>query len=423
MMNIRFNMGGNNMTIIVGVGELGKKVKKNFLNNEKDIVWYDNDRRKWGRIIENIKVITLDELLYEVKKGDNKIIVGVEKPSLLHFIKDLKPICSVWHLTSNDELEEFDINSIEAFKYENAKEVGEKNLAQYKKRLEELKKENNIKKYNHALDYIEWKSMHLSQPEISSIEFTNNCNLQCPNCPNSTLSFHKGYITDEIFETALKYIPPYKNETVAVHCMGEPLLHPKIFTYLNMMAEIGINIMMSTNGLLLDKEKSEVLLDILSKVDKSVLYISFHTKKSVENWFNFLKIYKKDPAYNKIYFCGQVLEHNAEQAHNWLKDIGIKDIYDNPNIRHITSHSWGGNVAERRKVYSDIEVRNRIRNCYYLRNRKVAVMWDGTLRGCCYDSNATQKCGNIFDYGNSDINPFGYDLCKCCDPDWITNYQ
>ena len=61
MTNIRLNMEGNDMTIIVGVGETGKKIKKLFLENEKNIVWYDNDRRKWGRTIENIKVITLDK--------------------------------------------------------------------------------------------------------------------------------------------------------------------------------------------------------------------------------------------------------------------------------------------------------------------------------------------------------------------------
>lgn len=56
------------MIIIVGCGKTGRKIKDTFLKNEKDIVWYDNDRRKWGKTIEDIKVITLDELFHEVKK-------------------------------------------------------------------------------------------------------------------------------------------------------------------------------------------------------------------------------------------------------------------------------------------------------------------------------------------------------------------
>ena len=76
-----------------------------------------------------------------------------------------------------------------------------------------------------------------------------------------------------------------------------------------------------------------------------------------------------------------------------------------------------------RKEYNDIEVKNRIRNCYYLRQRKVAVMWDGSIKVCCYDSDATQKCGSVFDFESVDINPMGYELCNRCDPDWTTGYQ
>ena len=74
------------MIIIAGVGEIGKKIKNKYIDNEKDVVWYDNDRRKWGKFIEDIRVISLDELLDEVNKIDNEIVVGVEKLSLLHFI-------------------------------------------------------------------------------------------------------------------------------------------------------------------------------------------------------------------------------------------------------------------------------------------------------------------------------------------------
>ena len=80
-------------------------------------------------------------------------------------------------------------------------------------------------------------------------------------------------------------------------------------------------------------------------------------------------------------------------------------------------------MVARRKEYQEIEVKNRIRNCYYLRNRKVAVRWDGTLRCCCYDANETALCGNIFEFKNAEQNPHGYNLCRNCDPDWTTGFQ
>ena len=409
------------MVIIVGAGEVGKGILKKYYSNLKDCVFYDNDRRKWGTSIEGRKIITLTEFIEYAKNLESEIVVASKSASLHAFLKDVAPACSIY-LETNNVLKKIELEDLKKFDYINATEVGISNLQKHIERAKQLKESGDFLAYEHAMRYIDFKKEHLKLPEISSIEFTNNCNLKCPNCPNATLSFHKGFISDDVFYEALKYVPPYQKDTVAVHCMGEPLLHPKLIEYLTAMSKRKINICISTNGLLLTEELGRKILDIFSSLDRTVLYISFHVKKSVENWLKFTKLVE---AYKieGLDFYGQVLEHNEEEAHAWLKELGIENPHEHPYIRHITSHSWGGNVEGRKVEYSDIEVNNRIRVCYYLRNRKVAVMWDGQLRGCCYDSNATQKCGNIFDFANADIDPYGYELCRCCDPDWLTGYQ
>ena len=409
------------MIIILGAGQYGVQIRNHFFENREDIVFYDNDRRKWGKTIDNAIVITLEKFQQLIRVEDTQVVVGGRSSSLLFFLKDAAPACQILKV-ADGQLVAMDIEEIGEFSYDNALEVGTKNLEKHISRMDEFKQEGKTAAYKHASEYIEFKKEHLRLPEISSIELTNNCNLKCPNCPNATLSFHKGYMSDEVFEKALKYLPPYKNDTIAVHCMGEPLLHPKLIVYLKRLAELEINICMSTNGVLLEGRVCKEILSIFSKLDKAVLYVSFHTKKSVENWYEFLKLYQTYPD-NNIIFRGQVLEHNQEEAYRWLKEIGIEEPLSHPYIRHISSHSFAGNVPGRKTEYNEIEVANRIRNCYYLLERKVAVMWDGTLRGCCYDSNATQNCGNIFEFEKADINPRGYDLCRHCDPDWITGWQ
>ncbi|QFJ54998.1 radical SAM protein [Pseudobutyrivibrio xylanivorans] len=408
------------MVVIFGAGKKGEELVNKYYK-EKDVVFYDNDRRKWNHYVNDIQVVTLNKLQELVSKKENKFVISVKNDSMLAFVKELD-IKGETYLYENNELQPIDLSEI-LFNYDNALIVGETNLEKYKTRMNEFKEQGKIKAYEHAKEFIEFKKNNICTPDISSIELTNNCNLKCPNCPNSVLSFHKGYISDDVFEEALKYIPPYKDDTIAVHCMGEPLLHPKLLCYLERLAEIGANICISTNGLLLDNKVGKELLECLSKVDKSIIYISFHTKESVQKWFQFLELFNSFQRKNGIVFYGQVLEHNIEDAYEWLKELGINNPKTHPYIRHITSHSWGGNVESRRTEYSEIEVNNRIRNCYYLRKRKIAVMWDGSLRGCCFDSNATQKCGNIFNFSESTINPHGYELCKYCDPDWITGYQ
>lgn len=409
------------MIVILGAGINGKLMYQKVYSKKRNIVFYDNDRRKWGERIGNTEVITLDCFLRLAKDKDTTIILTVNSPNLICFLKDINPFCRVLK-EENDKLVDVKIRDIPQFQYDNSIEIGRKNLECYEKMCVELKKKGDDIAYYHALEYVEFKRKHLNLPEISSIELTNNCNLKCPNCPNSSLSFHKGYIRDEVFEQALKYIPPYKTDMVSVHGMGEPLMHSKLIYYLKRLAEIRVGICMSTNGILLDEHMCKDILEIFSNLDKGILYVSFHTKKSVENWYRFLKLYSTYSKKNFI-FVGQVLEHNKEEAHQWLREIGIDNPYNEPNIRHISTHSWAGNVSSWRKEYNDIEVKNRIRNCYYLRQRKVAVMWDGSIKVCCYDSDATQKCGSVFDFESVDINPMGYELCNRCDPDWTTGYQ
>lgn len=409
------------MTVIVGAGKYGRWIKQAFCK-DTDTLFYDNDRRKWSKKVDGIEIISLDKLLEYADDKNNKLIVGSRSDTILYFVKDISPKCPVL-IVKHDKLAEINLDDIGEFNYDNSQSVGEKALEEYASQMEIFKLHGLTKAYDHAVSFVKFKEKNISTPEISGIEFTNECNLKCPNCPNSYLSFHKGYMSDEVFYEALKYMPPYKNDTVSVHCMGEPLLHPKFLTYLNDMADNGINICISTNGILLNESMAKQVLSILSRVNKATFYISFHTEKSVENWKTILDIYHSSSNNNNISFYGQVLEHNDIQAHMWLQNIGIMDYYVHPNIRHITSHSWGGNLKNKEKRYSDIEVKNKIRNCYYLRNNKIIVLWDGSLKACCIDCNATQKCGSIFDFKNASIEKNGYPLCSHCDADWMTNYN
>lgn len=377
-----------------------------------------------GGCIDNIKVINLDKFIAYTRDRHNKVIIGGGKgivPSIVYFVKDIKPTCEVFFY--DDEETKVDMTNLGEFEYDNSMEIGNSNIKEEKAWLLELKEDGeSTVAVSHAEQYIKFKEKHIGLPEICGLELTDNCNLKCPNCPNSYLAFHKGYMDDKTFEKIIEYIPLHKDEVFGVHGMGEPLLHPKLIPYLNRLADIGVNIEISTNGILLDDDLARKILSALARCRKSIFLISFHTRVSVEKWKMVLKLIKEYQP-NNIEFKGQVLEHNKKDAHKWLSDIGITDPYDNQYIRHITSHSWAGNVVARRKEYQEIEVKNRIRNCYYLRNRKVAVRWDGTLRCCCYDANETALCGNIFEFKNAEQNPHGYNLCRNCDPDWTTGFQ
>ena len=69
--------------------------------------------------------------------------------------------------------------------------------------------------------------------------------------------------------------------TSYLHRIGEPLLHPRIFDIINLVASSGIRTSLSTNGLLLNKFKNEILSSNLSEI---TLCLDGITKKTYENF-------------------------------------------------------------------------------------------------------------------------------------------
>lgn len=254
------------------------------------------------------------------------------------------------------------------------------------------------------------------------MELTNYCNLKCPNCPTPTCKRPKGFMPKEVFDKAMEYVTPDMDSYFSLHGLGEPLLHPQFFECVRRVAELEKPILISTNGVLFDKQKADDLLELLSGASKSKLFISFHTKASVENWKNAVELLQQKQIKNVELF-GQILEHNESEAIGWLSESGINDPFNNQYIRYVTSHSFAGGVEGRRTCYSDVEVKNRFRNCYFVKNNCTAVAWDGRLKVCCLDSELEGIGGTVFDVEKLTHKNTPYKLCHYCDPDWTSNYQ
>ena len=407
--------------MVVGINEKAKEYIKKHIN--EDILCYDNDRRKWGnKVLNKFEILTLKQFLDIVKECDCDVVTAVNNITILCFLKDAGVSkCRLYHADS-ENWELISLNNIEPYRVD-VNAIENDKLKKYEEAKKYFLENNNKVAYDHAVKFLNYKKKNIMTLDVEGIELTNNCNLACPNCPTPKCKRKKGYMSDEVFEEAFKYIEPNTDTFFSLHGLGEPLLHPKFFQYLQRVVEIGRPVVVSTNGLLLDEDTSKKLLNILDKAPKSLVYVSFHSSRSVEGWrrcIKWLYEYGKDTNV-KIY--GQILEHNEEQARRWLKDIGIDKPEENQCIRFISSHSFAGNVQERRKKYEKIEVNNRFRNCYYHCRNVTLVAWDGRLKSCCMDSELQANIGNIFDLKNAKGSDTPYLLCNNCDPDWTSNWQ
>ena len=87
------------------------------------------------------------------------------------------------------------------------------------------------------------------------IEITNKCNLNCPFCPNDTLEKHEMNL--ENIDYILNEVKDY-TDTVCLHIQGEPLLHSSFLSVVGLCHKYGLNINLTTNGVLINK-----LLEVL----------------------------------------------------------------------------------------------------------------------------------------------------------------
>lgn len=95
-------------------------------------------------------------------------------------------------------------------------------------------------------------------PFYIDVELTNYCNLDCLMCSRQKMKRKRGFILlktlRKITEEAEKY-----DTGIRLVRWGEPLLHPKFSDCLSIIKSTGLMLFMSTNAILLNKNKRKVV--------------------------------------------------------------------------------------------------------------------------------------------------------------------
>lgn len=94
-------------------------------------------------------------------------------------------------------------------------------------------------------------------PDVFFLEMTNHCNMHCTFCPSDYIKKDRALADDEL---AIRYIEQVRdlnlNRPIQFSVLGEPLLNKKIFNYIDLCEQYGIEVYLITNISLLDEERS-----------------------------------------------------------------------------------------------------------------------------------------------------------------------
>ena len=108
-------------------------------------------------------------------------------------------------------------------------------------------------------DWIVQLSPILSYPRKAIVELTMECNLNCIYCFRRTCNETFGVMSEKVFSRVLSELKHSGVKRIIFTGWGEPLTHPKVLEYLSMAKNAGFNIVLNTNGTLLETFAEDIV--------------------------------------------------------------------------------------------------------------------------------------------------------------------
>ena len=230
------------------------------------------------------------------------------------------------------------------------------------------------------------------------LEISNICNLSCRFCPGTRRA--KKALTQEELSVLLPKLRPY-TDYLYFHLMGEPLLHPKLDTFLHIAGEHGFKVILTTNGTLLSKQQEMLLSSpALHKINISLHAfeandLSVPFAQYLSDCFAFGKASggKKLVVY-RLWNQGGENQQNQEILHtmhdffpgDWIKERLGSRIADRSYLEYGDKFDWPDLTAP--------EGGSRV-FCHGLRDQ-LGILCDGTVVPCCLDHEGDLALGNLF---------------------------
>lgn len=226
------------------------------------------------------------------------------------------------------------------------------------------------------------------------VEITNSCNLNCYFCPSANLENNK-FISIDNFEHIIWEISKYTN-TIYLHILGEPLLHPKFIDLIEICKKNNIDVRLTTNGTLIENYDFSKLW--LKKINISLQSLINFDEKYLETYFSKIKIMLQQ-VHNKLINKElgidfriwndknnqQVCKLNALIKAYLFEKLKINE-YPNVRLSEEEEFSWP----------SDKDPKHHFEKCLGGKTH-IGILVNGDVVLCCLDYQGKTKIGNIYE--------------------------
>lgn len=272
----------------------------------------------------------------------------------------------------------------------------------------------------------EWQKKGDCFPIYIELGLTNRCNHKCVFCALDFLEHQGNDFDTELMLSALREMASSGVKSVMFAGEGEPLLHKDIALFVKTAKESGIDVSITTNGVLLNKELAEKILPYLSWIRFSVdagteeTYAKIHNtqkndfNKLIENIKNAVEIKKKLNLKTTIGVQFLLIPANVNEAvklAELCREIGTDNIQIKPYSQHPSSiNQFAINYKDYEHIEKDLEALNSGKFKVLFRKQTMKRVDEGVAYPECYglpffaliDAKGNILPCNLF-YGNDEF--------------------
>lgn len=252
----------------------------------------------------------------------------------------------------------------------------------------------------------------MSFPRRVDIETTNFCPLACPMCPRQFMTRRRGFMEYSLVEKIVKEVADKKEsdfDHMAVHQIGEPLLHPRIVDIVKLIVDNGLTAVLTTSGFLLKKDIARRLME----VNLQHIAISLDSL-APEQYEKIRKGSKLDVVIKNI---DDAIETHKKLGSRTAIDLVTIEMFDTVGQAEMIEarfgeaiRSIGGNIISKKfsqwggsiKDLASPETTEAAEPCSQM-NISLIVQWDGNASICCLDYDGKTNVGNVYEESIEDI--------------------
>ena len=237
------------------------------------------------------------------------------------------------------------------------------------------------------------------------LEISNICNLRCHFCPGTKRQKHA--MNREEFTELAEKLRPF-TDFLYFHLMGEPLFHPLLPDFLELAANMGFKVILTTNGSLIGKQQ-EVLLRArgLHKVNISLHSfeandLSIPFSRYLSDCFRFAKL-----AQGKLIVTFRLWNQGGEDLRNGEILEALRQFFPEPWVQDARGIRIGQKIFleyGNKFQWPELSLEEGTQDlfCYGLRDQ-IGVLCDGTVVPCCLDHEGDIPLGNLFTQSMEEI--------------------